>query len=43
MLAESGAGILDGIKMLGLTQDVSVQQVMRTDTELLCYKYKMEL
>jgi len=42
-LAESGAKITDSIKMLGLAQDATVREVMTTNTELLCYKYKTEL
>lgn len=41
-MIESGASLSDNITMLGLARDVTVAQVMTTNTELLCYKYKIE-
>lgn len=37
------ASLMNSIRMLGFADDVVVRDVMKTDTTLLCYKYKKEL
>ena len=41
-LTSEQADLHDTIKVLGLAEDVSVDQVMITQSDLLCYKYKRE-
>lgn len=36
------ASLMNSIRMLGFADDVVVRDVMKTDTALLCYKYKKE-
>lgn len=40
---DTEASLLDTIVMLGLAADIAVGDVMKTDSALLCYKYKNEL
>lgn len=41
-LQEGTGSLEDKILMLGLAQDVSVHDVLTTNSEILCYKYSME-
>jgi tyrosinase len=40
--SEGTATLEDKILMLGLAEDVSVHDVLTTNSEMLCYKYSME-
>jgi hypothetical protein len=42
-IEENGAGLRDMVRLLGLGEDRRVEEVMRTDTGLLCYKYKKDI
>lgn len=42
-IEEVEATLTDNIRMLGFADDVVVKDVMRTDSALLCYKYKDQL